>query len=419
MSSQTIQIIRGTIVLVAFTASVIFFLYRWLKGSRDRAVLLFRWVLTAIALYEFSRGAISSRNAFQNGDATAVFGVIYALIAGIFLAIVWVPAFVSFISLKIGSIYTGGDLEVDPAPFYSIFQAKRAKGLYHEALAEVRRQLDKFPNDFEGQLLLAELQAENLDDLPGAELTIQRLCAQPGHSPVNIAEALNRLADWHLRRMKDRDAAVAVLRRIPEMFPGSEQALIASQRIGRLSNVDAARVVEGHAAIHVAKGVENLGLTTEQSHLKQAETDPTQVAEDYVKHLVEHPLDTHAREKLALIYAQHYHRLDLALDQLEQLVQQPNHPPKNVIHWLNLMADLQIQETAQPDKVRETLQRIVDLYPDMAAAETARRRMSTLNLEFRGQSARRKVQLGTYEQNIGLKETSLPPGDRPSFTPIK
>ncbi len=419
MNSHTFEIVRGTILLVILASAVLFVLYRWLKGSKEPLGLMFRWVLTAIALFGFFRGALESRAAFQRGDPSAAVGVIYGLLAGIFLAVVWVPVVVGFVSRKIGNLFDGGDVEVDPAPFYSIFEAKRAKGLYFEALNEVRRQLERFPNDFEGQMHLAALQAEHLDDLPGAQVTIERLCAQPGHSPVNIADALNRLADWNLKYLKDREGAVAVLQRVLDLLPGSEQALVASQRIARISNAEAGTVLEGRAAVHVAKGVENLGLTSEQAHLKRAEKDPAQEASDYVQHLVQHPLDAHAREKLALIYAQHFHRLDLALDQLEQLVGLPNQQPKNVIHWLNLMADLQVQESAPPEQVHDTLQRIINLYPDLAAAETARRRINSLKLEFRRQDEGRKVRLGNYEQNIGLKPSSTPPGDKPAYTPIK
>src|SRR5690348_18087515 len=55
-------------------------------------------------------------------------------------------------------------------------------------------------------------------------------------------------------------------------------------------------------------------------------------------HLEQHPLDTEAREKLAVIYADHYHRLDMATDELEQLIQQPNQPSRLVVRWLNLLA---------------------------------------------------------------------------------
>jgi len=180
----------------------------------------------------------------------------------------------------------------------------------------------------------------------------------------------------------------------------------AAQRIGHLA--DTAFLLEAHERpkIAVKKGVENLGLMREGGRLKPPEVNHAEVAADYVEHLKRHPLDTQVREKLAVIYAGHYHRLDLAEDQLQQLIQQPNHSPKQVVHWLNLLADLQVQEGADIGRVTETLQRIVDNYPDVAAAETARRRLDTLKLEIKGRQKNSSVQLGTYEQNIGLKKSA-------------
>jgi len=156
--------------------------------------------------------------------------------------------------------------------------------------------------------------------------------------------------------------------------------------------------------VPVVKGVDNIGLRQESASLRPDEADPASVAAGYVKHLEVHPHDTHIREQLAVLYANHYQRLDLAADQLWQLVQQPNQPAKLVVKWLNLLADLQVQHNAPPEQIRATLQAIVDKYPDVAAAQNARRRLDILNLEVK---ARRResepVPLGTYEQNIGLK----------------
>jgi tetratricopeptide (TPR) repeat protein len=412
MNSPVIETISGIAVPVVFVLAAIWFLWRWLKGTRDPAALIFRWILTVAAFYLLWRLGRWMSGQMDAGSASAIVGVLGAAVGGLFLAVVWVPVIADWVSRKIGSLYDGGEAEVEPRPYYSVFKTKRTKGKYFEALAEVRRQLDKFPTDFEGQILLSELQAENLNDLPGAEITIHRLCQQPGHAPMNIAFALDKLADWHLSLAKDRDAARKALEKIIELLPDTEMSLQASQRIARLADTETLLAPYQRQKVVVKKGVENLGLLMAQDQLKPAETDPGRVAADYVKHLEQHPLDTHAREKLAVIYANHYHRLDLALDQLEQLVQQPNHPPKRVVHWLNLMADLQIQENAAPEAVRPNLQRIVDLYPDLPAAETARRRMDALKLEFNSKKAGQQVRLGVYEQNIGLKNSAPAPATR-------
>jgi len=125
-----------------------------------------------------------------------------------------------------------------------------------------------------------------------------------------------------------------------------------------------------------------------------------------VKHLEQHPLDTEAREKLAVIYAGHYQRLDLAAGELNQLIETPNQPAKRVAHWLNLLADLQVQHGADYETVRGTLERIVERFPDSAAGEMARTRLGRLKLELKGRKDTPDVKLGVYEQNIGLKHGS-------------
>jgi hypothetical protein len=153
----------------------------------------------------------------------------------------------------------------------------------------------------------------------------------------------------------------------------------------------------------VPEGVKNIGLLETSGHLAPAEIDPAQLAADYVKHLEQHPLDTEVREKLAIIYADHYQRLDLAAGELEQLIEQPNQPSKRVAHWLNLLADLQIRHGADYDTVRGTLEKIVDRFPDLAVAEMARTRLGHLKTELKGHQATPDVKLGVYEQNLGLK----------------
>ena len=109
------------------------------------------------------------------------------------------------------------------------------------------------------------------------------------------------------------------------------------------------------------------------------------------------------REKLAVLYAEHYQRLDLATDQLEQLILLPNQPAKQIGHWLNLLADLQIKHAHDLTAAQQTLQRIIDQYPDWAAAHNAQRRLDILKLELKGKGKRQPIKLGAYEQNIGLK----------------
>ena len=82
----------------------------------------------------------------------------------------------------------------------------------------------------------------------------------------------------------------------------------------------------------------------------------------------------------------------------------PASRPSASRHWLNLLADLQIHGGADFETVRPTLEKIIELYPDLPVADIARRRLSIVKLEIKGQQKESPAKvLGEYEQNIGLK----------------
>lgn len=398
--NTTYNVIRGTIILIVFLAIAGWLFFRALKRSEDPPKLIFKWLLTipVIAFMVWTVAPI-----IGTGGFAAIGGLFLAVACGWTLAIIWGHSIASILAKPFVSLYDGGDAQVEPRPFYSIAEAKRKKGHYPEAIAEIRKQLDRFPTDFEGQLKLAEILAENMNDLPGAEIAIQRLCEQPGHPPARIAAALNALADWHLKLAVDREAVRQDLEQIIALLPNSEFALVAAQRIAHLAYTG--RLLEAHERprLHLPEGVQNVGLLSSSVHLQRAEADPAKVAEGYVQHLDQHPQDTEAREKLAILYADHYRRLDLAADQLNQLIEQAHQPARQVVHWLNLLADLQIRHDAGYDAASATLERIIERYPNLAAANLARNRMDLLRLELKARTQNQTIKLGTYEQNIGLK----------------
>ena len=401
-ANDSYDLIRGAILLLLAVGIGGWLIFRALKRSEEPSRLLFKIIFTAVigAFMIFVVFPLVARGGFN-----AIHGLSLALICGLTLAITWRHELAGLIARPFSNLYDGGDVEVTPAPFYSMAEARRKKGQYTEAVAEIRKQLAKFPNDFEGHMLLAEIQAVNQNDLPGAELTIQRLCAQPGHAPRHLAYAFSTLADWHLKITQDRDAARQDLEKVIELMPGTEFALAAEQRIAHLASPDHLLAPHSRQIIHVPAGVKNVGLLSSSGHLAPTATDPAQVAAEFVAHLEQHPQDTEAREKLAVIYADHYQRLDLAADQLNQLIEQPNQPAKLVVNWLNLLADLQVRHDAGYDAAAQTLGRIIERYPDAAAAGLARNRLDLLKLELKAREKSTAIKMGTYEQNIGLKRS--------------
>lgn len=382
--------------------------YVSMKRSEDPARTGFKWLLT-IGILAFTRWKAFALA--DQGGIAAFSGVALCMVAGLALFITWRMELGSIVAKPFTSLYSGGDEPPDPHPFYSIARARQKQAKYAEAVVEIQKQLERFPTDFEGQMFMAEIQAQDLKDLVAADTTIQLLCAQPGHAPKNIAFALYSLADWHLKYARDREAARRALEQIVALLPETEFALTASQRIAHLADPDMPMAQIAPKKFVVTEGVRNLGLARQPVSFVPTEKDPGKLAAEYVKHLEQHPMDTDAREHLAVLYADHYQRMDLAADQLEQMITLPNQPGRLVVRWLNLLADLQVRNGADYETVKKTLQRIVDQDPNLAAAETARKRIGLLKLELKAKNQNEAVKLGTYEQNIGLKRAAKPMPD--------
>lgn len=404
--------IAGWIICIVIIGAGLFW---WYRKTDDRPLLLIKWLASIPGIIGFIYLTRYLEDKVSGGldYGAAFFGAALTALVGLYFAIIWRKDIAMIVANPIGSLYDGGTEEAPPQAFYSGAEAKRKRGYYAEAIAIIRKELDKFPTDFTGQMLLAEIQAENLNDLPAAALIIQRICQQPKHAPRNIAYALNTMADWQLKYSQDPDAAREALQQVITLLPDSELALLAEQRIGHLATRAQLTAAHDRPRIPVPHGVQNVGLLQSSAHLAPPPPDQPLRAEELVKHLQEHPQDTDAREQLAIIYADHYQRLDLAADQLSQLINQPNQPARNVIRWLNLLADLQVRHGCQYDSVAQTLAQIIERFPDHGAADLARNRLDLLRLELKAKTASPSVKLGTYEQNIGLKQGSRGPHGSP------
>jgi tetratricopeptide (TPR) repeat protein len=369
--------------------------------SANRCALLVRWLITLPVLLAIWKIAMPG---FARGGMDALFGLILTLLCGIVLAVLWTGSLIDVISKPLASLYDGGDTPPEPKPFYSIALAKQKRNKPLEAVMAIREQLAKFPNDYEGTTLLANIQAEDLKDLAAAEMTLNHFCEWEKAPPKQVTAALTQIADWHLKFAQDAHSARAALERIAEKYPESEMALVAKQRIAHLTGTEK-QILDSHdrRPVFVPEGVKNIGLLDSSAHLAPTETPPGELAASYVKHLEEHPGDTEAREKLAVIYARHFKRLDLATIELEQMIGEPNHPYKRVAHWLNLLTDLQVRCGGDYETAHATLTRIVERFPDYSVADLARNRLAHLKLEFKALEQTPEKTMGVYEQNIGLK----------------
>lgn len=382
----------GLVSLVFVLCVISWGLWRVLARSEDPARLLVKWVVTVILAGLIVWSA-----------KLGPFGVPAVAVLGVILGIMWAPNLGAMLASPLTSLFDGGGREIEPAPLYSIAIAKRKMGHYQESIAEIQKQLARFPADFEGMLMLAEIYAEELKDSIRAYGIVEEILASEGRLPQHVAYALNRAADWRLKYDRDPAAARQTLERILELCPDTEQAQLTRQRIAHLASEEVLRDQAEPHRIALRSFQDNIGLQSRVESIAPAEEDPATVAHRYLQHLELHPQDNETREKLALVYADQFQRLDLATAQLEALIEAPNQLPKHVVHWLNLMADLQIRLGGDVESARRTLQRIVNRFPKSASAESAQSRMAYLKLEARKITTNQAVKLGSYDQNIGLK----------------
>ena len=407
--SHALKIVIDTLLSVLVLAFVLWLFWRTLKRSEDPAKILFKELLSValvvgeISLIHKLTGSLHEGGIAGNyGGAFVIASSVAAV--GIVLSIIWTPQISACLISPLTNALDGGSEPPEPKPYYSIAIAKRKRGHPLEAIVVIREQLAKFPNDFEGVLLLAHIQAEDMNDLPGAEITLNNFCASSGAQPRQISAAWTRLADWHLKIGVDVDSARAALEKIIARFPDTELSLHAEQRIAHLGGAE--KILLGQhdrQQMVLPEGVKNIGLLDSTEFLQPTEIEPGKLAAAHVKHLEAHPHDSEVREKLAMIYARDFKRLDLATLELNQLINESRHSSKQIANWLNLLANFQIALGADVATVRATLEQIVERFPNLSVAEIAQRRLAHVQSELNGKKETSSVKLGVYEQNIGLK----------------
>ena len=379
---------------VVMAAAAAFVAWRSLRKSAEPLALIFKWGITALLIF----GTIAVLRHFP----PLVWPVI-VLIPAMTVGLMWTPSIAAMMASAMSGGIDGGGRELEPQPCYSMAQTKRCNGHPQEAILLLREQLEKFPGDFPGVMLLAAIQAEDLRDLTGAQATLENWIQGPAATPQGLASALTALADWHLQFARDPEAARVALERIVRTLPDTPLAHQAAQRLAHLPTVEHLLASRPGATVDLPSREKDIGLR-KTSPVSVAASNPEVVAEGYVKQLEKHPADTDTREKLAVLYAEHFHRLDLAVDQLEQLIAFPKESPKHVAHWLNLLADLHIRVGRDMAAAEAALRRIMEQFPNTALAAPAMARLAALNREMKAGRATQVKTLGHYEKDLGLKK---------------
>lgn len=379
---QPVKFAFGLLVLILGLVFLGWILIAWLRRSEDSPTfLIFKWILSA-CLIVFVMFPVAA--SLVRGGTVGIFSPVIAAAVGGILAILWVPNITGWFGRRVESLFTGGDDPPEQKPFYSVANAYRKRGDYDRCQAEIHKQLQRFPGDTQGYLMLAEIQAQDLNDLEAARETIETFCEEAQEDAQKIGLALTAMADWYVAINQDVDAARACLEQIAERVPNTPQASQALQRLGHIGTRESHAARLDRKPIRVKPGVKNIGLMDNSAELRPKEEDPEEIVAGLINQLEDYPHDTEAREKLAVLYADHYRDLDLAQEQLEWLLSLPNQRPRQTVQWINLLADLQVRLGADEEQIRQTIQRIIDLNPESGHAEQARHRLDHLPLELKG-----------------------------------
>jgi hypothetical protein len=220
-------------------AFALWLFYRALQRSESPLKVVVKALLTVVLLAgEFFlvrqlNGAFHESSIVSNATP-ALFMMASVAILGVILSIVWTPQIGGLLASPLTDIFDGGHQPPERRPAYSAAGSKRKQGRPLEAVVIIREQLAQFPNDFQGILLLATIQAEDLDDLPGAEITLKRFCDSPGAPDEQVIKALTQLADWHFSRDADAEAVREIMQRLLTQFPDAKVSRRLAARLERV-----------------------------------------------------------------------------------------------------------------------------------------------------------------------------------------
>jgi len=366
--------------LVSFGLLIVWALWAWSRKTEEAPGALIRRITITLLL-----GAVAI---LLGVSFHPLVGIPLAALVALIMGGLWGRNIGTAFAAPLANLYDGGNEAPEPRPFYAIAEAHRKQARYPEAIRAIQEQLEKFPEDVEGLLLLAEIHARNLDDWDAARNHIRRIAENPNHPVSTRAKALQALSDWYLDFKADNPGAIECLQAIQTLFPDTPEAHEAAQRLAHVGDGSWRRERREASTLRVPKGDDRMGLRVSGKPADNAvpeAKDPEIEVRELLAQLEAHPLDTEARQRLALVYAEGLERPEWAVCEIERLIAQPSQSSRQIARWLHLLADVHIRCSHDEEAARAALTRILQAYPDSAVAANAQSRLDVLKLEVRGQ----------------------------------
>jgi tetratricopeptide (TPR) repeat protein len=269
------------------------------------------------------------------------------------------------------------------SPGYSRALSRMKFGKYAQAEQEILKQLETAENDFDGWMMLAELHATKFNELDEAEKIVLDVCVQPGVTPSQFSIALHRLADWQINIARDPEAAARTLQHISDYLPGTHLAHMAELRRKQLPSTKDELVEREkvHAVpLPVIPGNVLEALAAKEKSVE--ENDAVAQVNRLSESLTRDPQNISDRERLARLLAEPLGKTDLAIEQINLLLEMGGQPDEKRVAWLTLIAGWQLQLLNDETAAMETLQKIVGEFPSTQHGFMAQRRLNLLRAEI-------------------------------------
>src|SRR5215471_543715 len=110
LASQTAQIVRGTLILLALVLIVGWFVWTTIKRADDPARMVFKWILTVVILGFMIK--VVAPLVGKGGYVGAFGGIPMTAVCSLALAFVWRHNLASLVAQPFASLYDGGGTPV-------------------------------------------------------------------------------------------------------------------------------------------------------------------------------------------------------------------------------------------------------------------------------------------------------------------
>ena len=250
------------------------------------------WTLILVGIALSINIALFKTGSMIAGAAVPIFTALFAIIIGI----IWASSLGEMLASPLTNLFSGGSAYDRATPIYGIAEARRKRGLYEESIAEVKKQLAKFPGDLTGTMMLVDLYAKDMKQMGEAQEAVESYLNEGPHPAKNTFLALAHLADAYITHDSNRAQAKQCLERIQTLCEGTEQEMIAAQRLAHLTTDEQLEAKHKAKRVHLQPYERGLGLRSNTRDLRPKEKPPEQIANEYIQQLNEHPLDLETRE---------------------------------------------------------------------------------------------------------------------------